>query len=139
MSREGYIGLLTIINVATRYLWMFPIKNKEPPIKLINRFLQKRSIAKMKNKSVTTLPKGYLAKSKAFRKNAKDNGYTIKTNEIDHLFDNPIENVECMIRTDSGSEFTTQKMNETIEDHWYTHQTTVADLLSQNGMVERPH
>ena len=74
-----YIGFLTNIDVATRYLWVFPIKNKDPPIKLVNTFVTKRGIKKIEDKTITTSRNGYLAKLKAFKKNAKDNGYTVKT------------------------------------------------------------
>ena len=84
MSKEGYIGFFTIIDVATRYLLVFPIRNKDPPIKLINTFLDKRGIKKIKNKPIATSQNGYLAKSKAFKKNSKDNGYAVKTQEYDY-------------------------------------------------------
>ena len=70
MSRKDYIGFLTIVDVATRYLWVFRIKNKDQPIKLINTFLDKRGIKKIKDKMLTTSQTEYLAKSKAFKKNA---------------------------------------------------------------------
>ena len=35
-SREGYIGFLTIIDKASRKLWVHPIKNKEPPVDYID-------------------------------------------------------------------------------------------------------
>jgi len=31
-SREGYISFFTIIDAATRYIWVHPIKNKAPPL-----------------------------------------------------------------------------------------------------------
>ena len=121
VSREGYIGFLTIIDVATRYLWVFPIKNKDPPIKLLNTFLTKRGIKKIKDKTITTSKNGYLAKSKAFKKNAKENGYTVKAKEYNYLIDTPSEDIECVIHTDGGGEFTAKHMIETIEDHGYEH------------------
>ena len=91
VSREGYIVFLTIIDVATRYLWVFPIKNKDPPIKLVNTFLTKRGIKKIKDKMITTSRNGYLAKSKAFKKNVKDNGYTVQMQEYNYLINTPPE------------------------------------------------
>jgi hypothetical protein len=38
-SRDGYIGYLTIIDVSTQKLWTHPIKNKDPPIAYIGKFL----------------------------------------------------------------------------------------------------
>ena len=69
-SRKGFIGFLTIIDVASRYQWVSPIKNKSPPIDIINIFLKKYSI-KMGSKVITTPPQGYLSKSKLFRDNAR--------------------------------------------------------------------
>ena len=43
-SREGYIGFLTIIDVASRQLWTQLIENKDPPTQYINRFLRRHGI-----------------------------------------------------------------------------------------------
>ena len=70
-SRDGYIGFLTIIDVALRYLWTQPIKSKDPHISYLSRLLQNYGIKKDKGTIITTLPSGYLAKSKAFARIAK--------------------------------------------------------------------
>ena len=94
-SREGHIGFLTIINVASRYLWVFPIKNKSPPIDIINKFLKKYGI-KTGNKIITTTPQGYLSKSKLFKDNATSQDYSIQDMEMDDLFD---INTSCLLYT----------------------------------------
>ena len=38
-SREGYIGFLTIIDVATRKLWTHNVKSKDPPLEYVDSFL----------------------------------------------------------------------------------------------------
>ena len=43
-SRDGYIGFLTIIDVASRQLWTHLIKNKDPPTQYIDRFLRRHGI-----------------------------------------------------------------------------------------------
>ena len=43
-SRDGYIGFLTIIDVATKQLWTFMIKNKDTTTQYINTFLKQHSI-----------------------------------------------------------------------------------------------
>jgi hypothetical protein len=43
-SRDGYIGFLTIIDVSSRTLWTHPIKNKDPPIEYIDKFLKRHGI-----------------------------------------------------------------------------------------------
>jgi hypothetical protein len=67
-SRDGYIGFLTIIDVSSRKLWTHPIKNKDPPIEYIDKFLKHHGI-RTTNPSkaiITTSGKVYLAKSRAF-------------------------------------------------------------------------
>ena len=43
-SRDGYIGFLTIIDIASRQLWTHLIKIKDPPTEYINRFLSRHGI-----------------------------------------------------------------------------------------------
>jgi hypothetical protein len=43
-SRDGYIGFLTTIDVSSRKLWTHPIKNKDPPIDYIDKFLKRHGI-----------------------------------------------------------------------------------------------
>lgn len=43
-SKDGHIGFLTIIDVASRHLWTYPVKSKDPSIKFINAFLEKHGI-----------------------------------------------------------------------------------------------
>ena len=43
-SRDGYIGFLNIINVATRQIWIHLIKNKDPLTLYIDNFLKQYRI-----------------------------------------------------------------------------------------------
>ena len=43
-SRDGYIGFLTIIDVASRYIWTHSVKSKDPPLNYIDRFLKKHGV-----------------------------------------------------------------------------------------------
>lgn len=65
-SREGYIGFLTIIDVASQYIWTQPIRNKDPPLIYVDHFLQKHELHKKYSAVITTSPDGYVAKAKAF-------------------------------------------------------------------------
>ena len=114
MIREGYIGFLTIIDVATQYLWVFPIKNKSPPIDIINRSLKQRSIKHTDKSIITTSLKGYLSKLKSFQKNAEVLNFTIEDLETDDLFDIPMSSLYCSIRTDGGKEFMAKNIIDTI-------------------------
>ena len=62
-SRDGHIGFLTIIDVASRHLWTHPVKSKDPPIKFVNLFLKKHGIHNTdpsKAFKITTTKGGYL-------------------------------------------------------------------------------
>jgi hypothetical protein len=59
-GRRGENCYLLIIDAATRQLWLFPLKNKNPPTTLIDAFLKKNGIGRKKAK-ITTSPDGMLA------------------------------------------------------------------------------
>ena len=40
-SIEGNTSYLSIVDAATRYLWVFPLKSKQPPIELVDKFLSR--------------------------------------------------------------------------------------------------
>ena len=79
-SRDGYIGFLTIIDVATRSLWTHLVKNKDLPIAYINRFLRRHGIRSTDPSKaiITTSKTGYLAKSKEFKATANKLKYSIQ-------------------------------------------------------------
>jgi hypothetical protein len=84
-SRDGYIGFLTIIDVPSRKLWTRPIKNKDPPIAYIDKFLKRHGI-RTTNPSkaiITTSEKGYLAKSRAFEDTVREQQYVIQPTDDD--------------------------------------------------------
>ena len=60
-SYEGFVTYLLIIDAASRYTFVFPLKSKHPPIKLIDEFLTKHGHS---NKNISTSQHGTLAKSK---------------------------------------------------------------------------
>jgi hypothetical protein len=73
-SRDRYIGFLTIIDVSSRKLWTYLIKNKDPPIAYIDKFLKRHGI-RTTNPSkaiITTSETGYLAKSRAFEDTVRE-------------------------------------------------------------------
>ena len=67
-SRDGYIGFLMIIDVATRQLWTHLIKNKDPPTLYIDKFLNCHGIRQTDpwKAVIITSETGYLVESKAF-------------------------------------------------------------------------
>ena len=65
-SREGYIGFLTIIDVATRKLWTHNVKLKDLLLEYVDSFLKKHGIWTTNPSEalmVTTTKNGYLANS----------------------------------------------------------------------------
>ena len=143
-SRDGYIGFLTIIDVSSRKLWTHPIKNKEPPIKYIDKFLKRHGI-RTTNPSkaiITTSETGYLAKSRAFDEMARNQQYTVQptSDDIDFYGDLLPDHVEATITTDGGGELSkSQELKTVCNSHGYEVNSTAADSSSQNGIVERPH
>ena len=79
-SREGFIGFLTNIYVASRQLWTHLIKNKDPPTQHIDQFLTRHGIQHTDPSKaiITTSNKGYLAISKAFQATVNQLNYNVK-------------------------------------------------------------
>jgi hypothetical protein len=78
-SRDGYIGFLTIINVSSRKLWTHPIKNKDPPIAYIDKFLKRHGIQTTNHLKaiITTSETGYSTKSRAFEDTVREQQYVV--------------------------------------------------------------
>jgi hypothetical protein len=107
-SRDGYIGFLTMIDVSSRKLWTHPIKNKDPPIEYIDKFLKRHGI-RTTNPSkaiITTSGKGNLAKSRAFEDTIREQNFVIQPTDDDiDFFGNLLpDQVEATITTDGGGE-----------------------------------
>jgi hypothetical protein len=145
-SRDGYISFLTIIDVSSRKLWTHPIKNKDPPIAYIDKFLKRHHGIRSTNPLkaiITTSETGYLAKSQAFEDTVREQQYAVQPtdDDIDFFGDLLPDHVEATItRTDGGGELSKlHNLNCECNSHGYEVNSTAADSLSQNGIVERPH
>ena len=106
-SKEGYIGFLTIIDVASQQLWTHPIKNKDPQTQYINQFLRRHGIPQTDPSKaiITTSSKGYLAKSKAFQAIVNHLNYDVKAinvNTTDTGFNLLPDQINATITTDGG-------------------------------------
>ena len=122
-SRDGYIGFLIIINVATRHLWTHLVKSKDPPIEVIDAFLTNHGIKKtnpLKAIKITTTKHGLLASSRAFETAMMDKVLEIETItqlEVARLLEgNPIE---AFIMTDGGGELTDDKIRKMADRDGY--------------------
>lgn len=142
-SRDGYIGFLTIIDVATRHLWTHLVKSKDPQIEFIDAFLTKHGIKKtdpLKAIKITTTKDGLLASSRAFETAVMDKELDIKAitqSEVAKLLEgNPIK---AFIMTDGGGELTDDKIRKLVDRHGYTAITSAPESSHENGIVERPH
>ena len=143
-SRDGYIGFLTIIDVATRSLWTHLVKNKDPPIAYIDRFLRRHGIRNTDPSKaiITTSKTGYLAKSKEFKATANKLKYSIQktTDDPDFFSDLLPDHVDPTITTDGGGELSKSfDFRRKANEHGYEVEATAADSSSSNGIVERPH
>ena len=142
-SRDGYIGFLTIIDVATRQLWTQLIKNKDPPTQYIDQFLRRHGVQQTDPSKaiITTSNKGYLAKSKAFQSMVNNLKYDVKeinvnqhTNVIHDLLP---DQVNATITTDGRGELSaSHDVRQTANSHGYEVKTTPSEASSQNGIVK---
>jgi hypothetical protein len=143
-SHDGYNCYLLIVDAASRYLWSFLLKNKDPPIDLVDKFLAKHGAAKRET-IITTTTDGLLAKSMSFNKLCMETGYS--TTEHDYEFELEAPDIEAAtpcphytIRTDNGGELAgSDDFRQTTGQHGYILETTAPDTSNQNGLVERPH
>jgi hypothetical protein len=85
-GRRGETCYLLIADVATRHIWTFPLKNKNPPTTLIDSFLQKNGTSRKRNK-ITTSPDGMLARSNRFQQTCETNGFEIDTHDAEIDFE----------------------------------------------------
>ena len=120
------------------------MKNKDPPIELIDQFLAKHGTAK-KETLITTAPDGLLAKSMSFNQLCVKQGYSTSA----HLYEYKLEAPDLTyattqphhtIRTDNGGELAgSDDFRQITGKHGYILETTAPDTSNQNGLVERPH
>jgi hypothetical protein len=78
-SHDGFSSYLLIIDAATRYIWVFLLKSKDPPIATIDQFLTRHRTAR--RGTITTTPDGLLDKSMSFKKLCTNQGYQLNTAE----------------------------------------------------------
>ena len=67
-SIDGYKAYLLIIMYPQRRVWVFPTKNKQPPIDILRTFLRKYDTNTVTHKVIRTDQGGELWKSASFRK-----------------------------------------------------------------------
>jgi hypothetical protein len=104
-SHDGFSSYLLIDDAATRYIWTFLLKGKDPPIAIIEQFLNKHGTG-LKG-TITTTTGGLLHKSKTFNTICINNSYQTNTVDLlEHLdFESAgVESPHHTIRTDNGGE-----------------------------------
>jgi hypothetical protein len=138
-SHDGFSSYLLIIDAATRYIWVFLLKSKDPPIAIIDQFLTKHGTAR--RGTITTTPDGLLDKSMSFKKVCTNQGYQLNTAEMNLDFESAgVEQLHHTIRTDNGGELAgSDEFRTKVGEHGYILETTAPDTSSQNGLAERPH
>ena len=131
-SIEGNTSYLSIVDAATRYLWVFPLKSKQPPIELVDKFLSHSQ------QTISTDPSGQPARSQMFKHMCDRNGFEFKTSvetapTMEELLAT-IPEQQRVVRTDGGTEFAgLADFRATCTAHDDDIQTTGPDTSSQNG------
>jgi hypothetical protein len=131
----------------SRKLWTHPIKNKDPPIAYIDKFLKRHGIRTTNpSKAIITTSEtgetGYLAKSQTFEDTLREQQYVVQPmdDDIDFFGDLLPDHVEATITTDDGGELSkSHDLKRVCNSHGYEVNSTAVDSSSQNGIVERPH
>jgi hypothetical protein len=109
-SIDGNVTYLSIVDAATRYLWVFPLKSKNPPTELIDKFLSRYG-SKHPKRYISTDPKGQLAQSQMFKHLCDRNGFKLQASNTAHpnpTMQDLLENLpeqRRVKRTDGGKEF----------------------------------
>jgi hypothetical protein len=124
--------------MATRYIWVFPLASKHPPVNIIQQFLRQHGTSNNRT-LITTHRESILARSKAFQRTCKEAGYTTRDINMTVDLESMGNTLPHIIRTDGGREFANQHMERVIHEAGYLHETTGPDSSSQNGLAERPH
>ena len=88
-SHDGYNCYLLIVDLFTRYLWIFLSKNKHPPLQTVKQFLRTYGL-KQGVRIIRTDQGGELSKSTLFRNVLQAAGYSIEVTGADNSSQNAI-------------------------------------------------
>ena len=102
-SHDGYKCYLLIVDLFTRYLWVFLSKNKQPPIRVTKQFLRTYGNTSG-TRIVRTDQGGELARSALFRAAIQEASYSIEITGSDNFSQNgvaerPHRTLANMVRT----------------------------------------
>ena len=82
-SRQGFVCYLLIVDRATRYLWIFPMRSKSVSLELIDIFLRTHGIQAPCVKTLRTEGEGSLAESAQFRTLLITHGFLLEKTATD--------------------------------------------------------
>lgn len=137
-SQDGHVAYLLIIDAATRYTWVFLLKNKQPPIAIIAAFLTQNGKAKQQSQCnrITVSPDGLLSQSIVFNKECEKQNFQVTTAHYELALDQPTYKVT----TDNGTELAgSEDFRRKVAEHGYISQTTAPEASNQSGKGERGH
>jgi hypothetical protein len=141
ISHDSFSSYLFVIDAATRYIWIFLLKSKDPPIALIDQFPNKHGTST--KGTITTTPGGLLHQSKTFQTLFINKGYANDTANIILNLDFKtagIEQLHHTVRSDNGGELAGSAVfRHIVGHHGYILETTAPDASNQNRLAERPH
>jgi hypothetical protein len=87
-SKDGYRSYLLIICHKSRYMWVFLTKTKQPPLPIMQRFLQEHGNKTTTKCIIRTDEGGELRGSEAFKSVIDASGYLLEPAAADAPFQN---------------------------------------------------
>ena len=89
-SRDGYNSYLIIVDSYTRYTWVYLSASKQPPLAIVQQFLDRYGIKEGSFRQVRCDQGGELAKSSKFREIVQQSGYSVEPTSSDNSSQNGI-------------------------------------------------
>lgn len=89
-SRQGFVCCLLIVDRATRYIWVFPLRSRSVNLDLIDLFLRTHGLRSTATKIMRTDGEGSLAESGPFRRLLLTHGYVLEKTATDTSAQNGI-------------------------------------------------
>ena len=89
-SRDGYNSYLIVVDVHTRYSWVFLSATKEPPLHIVKTFLQRFGIKEGTYRQIRCDQGNELARSSKFREVVQNEGYSIEPTGTDNSSQNGV-------------------------------------------------
>jgi hypothetical protein len=145
-SQDGFSSYLLIIDAATQYIWTFLLKGKDPPIAIIDQFLNKHGTG-IKGMITTTNGSDNQWKLSCTNQRCSTPFASIKATRPTPPTFSKILTLKVLesnhyqtIHTDNGGELAgSEDFRQVVGEHGYILETTAPDASNQSGLAEQPH